>query len=315
MIDIEAQPCPGCGVSAAPEYLFEKAGDGRGLGKISLYRCGSCRTVYLGRYSESYDDDLYAYYRKYQGRTKEELYDPLTLRSYIKVLRLLSTRGGGTSILDVGCGTGAFVDAALAEGYKAEGIELAQPAVDIACVYGLPVKNLDFFSAEIQECSKDVLTMFEVIEHLPDPVAFLRRAEMVVKPGGLIYITTPNFNSIDRRVLGARWDAIHREHLCYFTPSTLMGLIRRNTGLELIHSETRNISEQLIRHIKVRVSRPSSRNGGGRAGDDFAPAKPMDLRANIENSPLLSLLKRSANSVLNASSLGSTIFVLLRRPE
>lgn len=314
MIDIKVQPCPVCGASSASKFLFDKVGDGRGNDNISLYRCGSCATVYLAKYNESYDDDLYAYYKKYQGRKKDELYNPLTRKSYIKVLRLLSSHGGGVSILDVGCGKGDFVDAALDGGYKAEGIELAQPAVDIARGYGLPVTKLDFFSSEIQESSRDVMTMFEVIEHLPDPVAFLRRAEMVLKPGGLLYMTTPNFNSLDRRVLGSKWKAIHREHLSYFTPSTLLGAIRNNTTLELLHLETRNISEELINHIKDRVRRVSSRNSGGHAIDKYAPSKPIDFRTKIETSPILLLLKCGANSVLNATSLGSTIVVLLRRP-
>lgn len=315
MIDIEVQPCPVCGASSESKFVFDKAGDGRGNDKISLYRCGACKTVYLGKYNESYDDDLYAYYQKYQGRKKEELYNPLTRESYIKVLRLLSSHGGGVSILDVGCGNGDFVDAALDGGYKAEGIELAQPAVDIARGYGLPVTKLDFFSSEIQESSRDVVTMFEVIEHLPDPVAFLRRAEVVVKPGGLIYITTPNFNSLDRRVLGSQWNAIHREHLSYFTPSTLLAAIRNNTTLELLHLETRNISEELISDFKNRIKRLSYRNSGGLVIDKSAHAKPIDLRIKIEKSLLLLLLKRSVNSVLNTTSLGSTIVMLLRRPE
>ena len=315
MIDIEVQPCPVCGASSESRFVFDKAGDGRGNDNISLYRCGSCKTVYLAKYNEYYDDELYAYYQKYRGREKEELYNPLTRKSYIKVLRLLSSHGGGVSILDVGCGKGDFVDAALDGGYKAEGIELAQPAVDIARGYGLPVTKLDFFSSDIQESSRDVVTMFEVIEHLPDPVAFLRRAEMVVKPGGLIYVTTPNFNSLDRRVLGSQWTAIHREHLSYFTPSTLLGAIQNNTTLELLHLETRNISEELISHIKYRGRRGSSRSNDNHAIDRSASEKPIDLRIKIEKSPLLLLLKRGANSVLNTTSLGSTIVMLLRRPE
>src|SRR4030065_628571 len=186
MINADVQPCTVCGAVANSELLFDKTSDGRGDDSIALCRCGSCHTVYLGRYNESYDDGLYAYYQKYQGRKKEEVYSPLTCKSYMQVLRLLATHGGGKSILDVGCGKGDFVDAALSEGYDVGGIELSQPAVDIAQGFGLPVAKLDFFSSAIQDSSRDVVTMFEVIEHLPDPVKFLHRAEMVVRQGGLI---------------------------------------------------------------------------------------------------------------------------------
>lgn len=203
MTDFGIEPCTVCG-AADSKFLLDKTGDSRDDGIISLYQCNSCNIIYLAKYNQLYDDNLYAYYQKYQGKSKESLYHPLTQKSYKKVLRVLASYGGGMSIIDVGCGIGDFVDAALSEGYKAEGIELAQPAVEIAQGFGLPVSHLDFFSSKIEESSKDIVTMFEVIEHLPDPVAFLRRAEMVVRLGGLIYITTPNFNSLDRRVLGSQ---------------------------------------------------------------------------------------------------------------
>ncbi len=156
--------------------------------------------------------------------------------------------------------------------------------------------------------------MFEVIEHLPNPIEFLRRAEAVVKPGGLIYITTPNFNSLDRRVLGSQWNAVHREHLCYFTPRTLLNAIQKQTSLELLHLETRNISEDLIGYIKNIFVSGSRKNGCGLINKN-APLKTPDLRAKIDESQILSLAKLSANQFLNATSLGSTIVMLLRRPE
>lgn len=315
MINTGVQPCTVCGAVADSELLFDKTTDGRGDDGIALYRCGSCNTVYLGRYNELYDDGLYAYYQKYQGKKKNETYNPLTCKSYLQVLRLLALRGGGKSILDVGCGKGDFVDAALSEGYNVEGIELSQPAVDIAQGFGLPVAKLDFFSSKIQDSSRDAVTMFEVIEHLPDPVKFLRRAEMVVRPGGLIYLTTPNFNSLDRRVLGSKWKAIHREHLTYFTPATLLKAIRNNTTLEVLHIETRNVSAgELISHFRNLAGWFPSRNKRHISAEENGSSIPLDLRAKIEKSPWLLLLKRGANSLLNATSLGSTIVMLLRRP-
>lgn len=305
------QPCTVCGAVANSELLFDKACDGRGDGSIDLYRCRSCGIVYLGKYIESYDDSLYAYYQKYQGKNRSDIYNPLTRKSYVQVLRLFETYGGGKSILDVGCGKGDFVDAALSEGYDIGGIELSQPAIDIAQEFGLPVTKLDFFSGEIKNSSRDVLTMFEVIEHLPEPIKFLRRAEMVVKPSGLIYLTTPNFNSLDRRVLGPDWEVIHREHLTYFTPETLIGTIRNNTSLEVLHIETRNLSGELINHFRNLFGQLFPRNN--RLNDPPTP-KPIDLRTKIERSPWLLLLKRGANTLLKTTSLGSTIVILLRRP-
>jgi 2-polyprenyl-3-methyl-5-hydroxy-6-metoxy-1,4-benzoquinol methylase len=264
----------------------------------------------LGSYGNSYDDNLYAYYDKCRGKAKAELYDPVTRSSYTRVLNLLSSHGDGRTILDVGCGKGDFVDAAIEQGYLCEGIDLAEPAVDIARGFGLPVYRRDFYSEEIKEGSWDMVTLFEVIEHLPDPLGFVKRAESVVKPGGLIYITTPNFNSLDRRVLGSDWNAIHREHLIYFTPSSLLDAIRRHTNLELVFAETRNVSEELANKVLQRFRlRKQLNEAGGRA--EF---QQVNLRREIERSKLLYLLKRMSNAFLDFASLGSTIVMLLKRP-
>lgn len=316
MTSSSVSPCNGCGSVVNQEFLFDKPNDGRGNGSISLYRCRMCNTVYLAGFHEIYDDNLYTYYEKYKSKKKEDIYNPITRKSYMKVLQLFEKHGGGKSILDVGCGNGSFVDAALEQGYNAEGIELSKHAVEIAQGFGLPVSCLDFFSNKIQDSSKDIVTMFEVNEHLIEPAKFLRRAETVIKPGGLIYLTTPNFNSLDRRILGNRWGAIHREHLFYFTLKNLLKMINDSTGLEVIHSETRNLSAELINYLK---------NCGGKvqlqniyvnsSTETVLIAEPLDLRSKIDQSRLLLSLKHGINKLLNFTSLGSTIIILLRRPK
>jgi 2-polyprenyl-3-methyl-5-hydroxy-6-metoxy-1,4-benzoquinol methylase len=315
MVDEAIQPCTVCGSSNKSGYLFEKTSDGRGEGSIRVYHCGECKSVYLGKYSEIFDDQLYAYYAKYAGKTKNQVYNPLTKNSYFQVLKLLNSYGGGKTILDVGCGNGAFLDAAMEQGYDIKGIELSQSAIDIANRFNLPVKKIDFFSTEIESSSFDILTMFEVIEHLPEPVLFLQRAEHVVKRGGLIYITTPNYNSLDRRILDKNWSVFHREHLTYFTPATLIKAVERNTGFEVLYIETRNVSEQLIGRLMqlllsyLPLKRPIF------SDDVNARAPQSDTRAIISGSPWLSLIKRGINFFLNATGLGSTIVIVLKRPQ
>jgi 2-polyprenyl-3-methyl-5-hydroxy-6-metoxy-1,4-benzoquinol methylase len=235
MKEITAHSCTVCGETENSKLVLRKEQDGRGNDAIALFRCGQCQTTYLGGHSKFFDEDLYAYYARYHGLKKEDVYDPLTRKRYLALLDFFSAHGRGRTVLDVGCGKGDFVDAALNAGWDVEGIELSQPAVNIAQEFCLPVSNLDFFSMKIENASRDLVTMFEVIEHVPNPGEFFSRAEEIVKPGGLVYLTTPNFNSLDRRVLGAGWDAIHREHLTYFTPKTLINAVRKRTNLDVVH--------------------------------------------------------------------------------
>jgi 2-polyprenyl-3-methyl-5-hydroxy-6-metoxy-1,4-benzoquinol methylase len=305
MINNNIRPCTVCGLVSQNKILLKKSDVQSHLNSISVNLCSVCGTSYLDKYSEDFNDELYSYYSKYKEYNKEQIYDPLTRKSYMQVLNLLGLHTEGKSILDVGCGYGSFVDAAIAKGYNIRGIELSQSAVNIANKFNLPVELLDLFSAEIEISSKDILTMFEVIEHVPQPIKFLQRAEQVVKPNGLIYLTTPNFNSIDRRVLGNNWNVFHTEHLTYFTPATLLKAIHANTKLEILHMETRNISQDLISHLTRRHKNTDDINLNCSTGHDF--------RSEIERSTLLSFLKRCVNRLLNITSTGSTIVLLLKR--
>ena len=313
MTETSLRPCTVCG-SKQSTFLFERQSDGRGLGAISIYRCHACKAIYLGQYDTEYVDDLYEYYRQYQDKPRDALFSALTAKSYRKVLELFARHTSGKSILDVGCGKGDFVDAGLRAGWDIHGIELAQPAVEIAQGFGLPVTRLDFFSNALSPASHDIVTMFEVLEHLPDPISFLRRAADVVKPGGLVYLTTPNFDCFDRRILGMAWPVIHREHLTYFTPKILLSAIREKTDLTVLHSETRNVSVQSLQRIKNLL--PRRRKQSNTSPQPVVKSKSaVDVRETIEGSRVLQFVKRGINGILNATSSGNTIVLLLKRPD
>ncbi len=268
-----------------------------------------CQSFFLADYSTHYEADLYDYYSAYEGVSEDCVYDELTVKSYLKVLERLSTLVGGGEILDVGCGKGDFVRVAIRHGWRVRGIELSEPAVRIARRFSIPVEVVDFFSDAISPNSYDVVTMFEVIEHLPSPVEFLRRAESVIRPGGLIYITTPNFNSLDRRIFSGNWDAIHKEHLSYFTPDTFRAMISKNTAFRIIDIETRNVSPKLFDKLKLfkRVRKPGEER-------DTSNDRSDNLRYLIDKSPSLRFLKLIVNRSLKITGLGNTIVALLQRP-
>lgn len=313
MSEASVQPCPVCG-SKHSAFLFEKPSDDGGHIPISIYRCFACKVVYLGSFDTCYVDDLYEYYRQYQGKSREALFSQLTAKSYLKVLELFTLHTSCKSILDVGCGKGDFVDAGLRAGWDIHGIELAQPAVEIAQGFGLPVKRLDFFSPSIKPSSYDIVTLFEVLEHLPDPIKFLRHAAYVVKPGGLVYLTTPNFDCLDRLILGMAWPVIHREHLTYFTPQILLSAIHEKTNFTVLQCTTRNMSVQSLQRIKsVLPGRKKTSNKSPLSVVESTSY--VDAREIIEGSRLLQFVKRGVNKLLNATSSGNTISLLLKCPD
>ena len=311
MNELEKIICTVCG-SSHSKFLFEKQSKNSCSDSIFAYRCNDCNCIFLGKLSSEYKPELYEYYRIYQGQTKDVLFNSLTTLSYHRVLDLISLYSTGKDILDVGCGKGDFVYAGRQAGWNVNGIELSQTAVEIAQSFDLPVKKIDFFSSSIYPDSYDIVTMFEVLEHLSDPVKFINRAAEIVKPGGLIYLTTPNYESFDRWILGISWPVIHREHLTYFSPKTLNSVIINNTNLNILHLETRNLSIQFLHRI-VEIFQVNK----NKQKDYLVPYSNdvnEKIRKSLEVSLPLQLIKRLVNKALNITSSGSTIVLLLKRP-
>lgn len=307
MNEICKNNCTICGKNRSI-FLFKK--QELEADSISLYRCFDCNGIFLGNYNLDYKADMYEYYKKYKGYSAEVIFNPLNTLSYNKVLELFAKHTNGNSILDVGCGKGDFVYAGVKAGWNVNGIELSQVAVDVAKKFLLPVTKIDFFSSEIHPASYDVVTMFEVLEHLPDPVKFLVRAAEIVKPGGLIYLTTPNYNSFDRRIQGISWPEIHREHLTYFNTKILKKIIILNTNLTVVHCETRNISIQSLHRLKNIFN---IEKNAIKENSVSSIQSADDMRKTIQSSFVLRILKSIINKFLDFTSTGTTIVLLLKR--
>jgi 2-polyprenyl-3-methyl-5-hydroxy-6-metoxy-1,4-benzoquinol methylase len=307
--------CIVCG-SIQSELFLIKTHDGRGPGPISLLKCDVCKVVFLGSWSEAYDSHLYDYYNKRKSVNKVDIYSPITEIRYKELLAFFRGISPGNRMLDVGCGQGHFVDVALRGGWDVLGIELSKPAVAICQKFGLPVERIDFFSTTLEEGSFDFLTMFEVIEHVSSPSKFAQRAEKLLRPGGVLYLTTPNFDSLDRRLLGASWHVIHREHLTYFTPETMRGLISTSSNLSIEYLQTRNLSLSALGSLLR--GRTRELESPGPVVEESASMYDADkgevMRSRIESSRILKELKSITNKVLNSVALGADMSVLCRKP-
>jgi SAM-dependent methyltransferase len=132
-------------------------------------------------------------------------------------------------LLDVGCGAGFFLKVTVEAGWDGTGIDLSPDAVAFARDrLGLDVIAGRMQDSELSESTFDVVTLLETIEHLFDPMSVLRQAHCILRPGGLIAVTTPNLNSLAFKFLGLDWSILSpTEHLYYFTERTIQQMLIR----------------------------------------------------------------------------------------
>lgn len=125
-------------------------------------------------------------------------------------------------VLDVGCATGDFLILARERGWEPLGVD-PSPARQQAQAAGLAIRGHTIHDADIAPGSLDLITFWDVLEHLPDPLADLRRAHQLLAPGGVVAATVPNAGSAAARLSGRRWFGYKTagEHLQFFTAATL----------------------------------------------------------------------------------------------
>ncbi len=127
------------------------------------------------------------------------------------------------TLLDVGCGPGSFLTGARMRGWQTRGIESSSSQVEYCRTNGLDVTFVDDFSTMPDDGMRySAVTFNHVLEHVPSPVAYLRKAFSLLRPGGRVVVAVPNFDSLSARVFGQYWMHLDApRHLYQFTPLSL----------------------------------------------------------------------------------------------
>jgi 2-polyprenyl-3-methyl-5-hydroxy-6-metoxy-1,4-benzoquinol methylase len=155
--------------------------------------------------------------------------------------------GAARRLLDLGCGNGHFLKTARRLGWMSYGVDTdasaAEAARDCGEIIGSEVNGL---GADYERFF-DVVTLSHVIEHVPDPVATLRHCRRVLKPGGYVWIETPNIGSAGYEFFGASWRGLEApRHLVLFNPASLRICLER-AGFERIRIlPPRDVTERLF---------------------------------------------------------------------
>ena len=129
---------------------------------------------------------------------------------------------GGGRLLDVGCGNGGFLMLAKQAGWQVEGLDFDAGAVHAARSRGLEVHHGGVEVLSGRNVCYDVITLCHVIEHVHDPIATLRRLHALLKPGGVLWLDTPNLSSLGSSRFGPHWRGLETpRHLVLFSPEAI----------------------------------------------------------------------------------------------
>ncbi len=223
-------------------------------GGFAIVACQECGVRYLDPQPTAAElDALYGEHYFAHGEAGDPGYDRYVAeiehirRTFDDRVRYLPSPKPGDRLLDVGAAIGLFVERARRAGWDAEGLDPSPWACRYAVdVLGQPVRQGTIESAAPTPNTYDVVTMWEVIEHLPDPRDTLRAVAATLKPGGLLALSTPDAGSLVARLLDGRWPGWTKvpEHLTFFDKQTL-GRLLRDAGFRV---ETR-------RYVPLVVSR------------------------------------------------------------
>jgi 2-polyprenyl-3-methyl-5-hydroxy-6-metoxy-1,4-benzoquinol methylase len=211
-------------------YACTSSGYGR-HGPIT--RCNNCGLVYanprptrddvLNKY-EAVKDPLYVEERA--GRV-------LTFEHHLQPMEKFTGPANGRRLLDVGAYTGVFVDIATQHGWDAWGIEPSRWAVKQGQLDGLQMIEGTLETSAIQESTFDVVTMWDVIEHVTNPMETLQAAWRALRPGGYLVIHTMDLASPFAKIMGKRWPWFMEMHLFYFTHDTMRQMLEK-THFEVV---------------------------------------------------------------------------------
>lgn len=246
----------------------------------------------------------------YQGYGRNDYLSPITIKRYHEILDSFEAVRKTNRILDVGCGIGYFLDVAKSRGWEVYGTEYTDSAVKICEGKGIIMQagalNPKNYTAE----SFDVITSFEVIEHINTPNEETSRIFSLLRKGGYFYVTTPNFNSLLRYYLGPKYNVIGwPEHLSYYTPKTLSALMLSH-GLKKMWVQSTGIS--ITRFLTSRSSQPSEKPD---EGTQFVSANTNDekMRARFESNALWAFAKKTINFILSLSGKGDALKGLFQK--
>jgi len=255
---IEALPgadsCPMC---SALDFtsIYEDARDPITLDSFRVVECSACGAAFTIPRPASLDRYYPGHYRAYGALVTRVLSTLYGLR----VSRWARLKPEGASVLEVGCGPGLMLVAFRRRGWRVVGIERNEVAAETARQTLGPNTIATSMESLPADARFDLIVLFQVLEHIGEPVALLRECARHMAPGGLLIANVPNFSSWQSRFAGSKW--MHLDvprHLNHFTPQTISATLER-AGLKPVGMSFASLEHDPYGWVESTINRLTGR--------------------------------------------------------
>jgi SAM-dependent methyltransferase len=306
--------CPTC--SGQKWARIESVANKQGLdGEVlRLATCQSCGTVFQ---PVVVAPEVLASHYEYMGHFEANIrMTPFLDRRFRRMLQRLvgpdhKDRVPRPTILDVGCGAGLLLHVAEDLGWQPFATEISPSCVQILRRWlGPRLYCGELPRAPFEPASFDVITMAEVIEHLPDPFSYLRAAHRLLAPGGRLFLTTPNFDGLSARLWRTGWRVVAHEHLNYFGLESARRLVEAS-GFTNVEIRTAHVDVEMFGTLRRKLlpARPRPQRASQRSnGASSKVVEPSKLRARVVDQGAEVL-----NHVVGALEIGDKLKIIARR--
>lgn len=235
---MENNNCPVCGNATLSEDK---------VGRTPILRCTTCNVAVTPHELRSVNESRFyedAYVMTPSSRASVQQFRYSRYPEYVRLLSEISAlRPSPGRWLDIGCGSGEFLEECRHAGYEVEGVEVSSKSANEAKRAGIIIHR----ALHEVEGPLDVVSMWHVLEHLQEPRETLQSVRSLIRPDGVLCIRVPNFSGRWSRILSDHWVWFQpHQHTVHFGPDSLRRLLDE-TGFSVIKMRTQRPNSLLVR--------------------------------------------------------------------